>query len=348
MERAKAQARQLQATGITYWHSKKSSNACRTMGNKNKNNKSSHYPAAGGSVPNAPDLQQVLLASQQPPHNPYYPTQQLAATAGAHYDPILNNNFSPPPPYNTDHYPSALQMSRLNQQQSQGGSIQMSNTGYSRLSGTGQQPPAVIIHQSAAPLHYDRRAERQHRQVTSYNRQVFLLGLVTILLSVFAESLWKKRNYCNGGWQKLTVAKFGQGNTISLQDLREAHFQVVGLGCVILVLSLIKCAIGRSKGYSCYLFLMFLLTLIGTLTTGALAYLSFFAPCTSEDLISRGVKTFVAAFSDTLPAPDQQMLGEMSVFSRAKEDPNGIIIFCINFFNFTLYLSSFISSMVPC
>lgn len=278
--------------------------------------------------PNAPDLHQILLNSpvQQPPHNPYY------------QDHSQTSNFVPPPPY-SDTSAKSISMVRANL------SAPPVNIDYQQMHNTSNMPrqAPIIIHQT--PIHYDRRAERYHDKVRKFNTEMILVALVAIGLSMYAYNLFGQRPCIN-----FVVHQPSKDFTVYVNDVRDAHLHVIYVSVAILLLAFIKAATGRSKSYGCYLFLIGLITFIATIHLGYLAYLAFFTPCTlnGSQLASGLIKGAVSLFDTSLPSPDRRMLGEKSVFDYIKDDRDGVIIFFIDFFNFILYLSAFVSSTLLC
>lgn len=283
-----------------------------------------------GRQPNAPELQEILLESptvQQPPHNPYYPD--------------TSSSFLPPPPY-SDLSTSAAAVMQPKVHLQQGTAA----PNYSRLQNNlaGDAASTVIVQQQPV-LHYDRRAERYHRKVRKFNNEMLLVSIVTIILAFYAHSLFAERNCIN-----YTVHQPNKDFVIRVNDVREAQLNIAYGGVLILLLCLIKCGTGESKSYSCYIFLIALMTFFGTIFTGYVAYLAYWSPCTLKlsEVLQNASKSVLGFLADNLPSPDKRLLNESNVFQLAQDDKPGVLVFFLDFFIFVMYLSGFISATLLC
>lgn len=220
-----------------------------------------------------------------------------------------------------------------------------SNVNYARFSSQSNRgsPAAVIVHQ---PVRYvDRKAEKYHRNVRKYNSQMLIIALIAIGLSIYANSLYASRPCID-----YLVHSPAKDISITVYKIRDMHMYVAYGSIITLLICLAKCSSGESPSYSCYLTMISLTTLVGTLFTGYLAYLAFYSPCSLKigEIFANTVKTAFGKILDNLPPPDRKVFGESNVFDLGREDREGVWIFMIDIFNFVLYLSAFISATTLC
>ena len=214
---------------------------------------------------------------------------------------------------------------------------------YARLSNNlPRHVPATVIVQQ--PITYNRREEKYQRKVRKFNNEMLLVALLAVVLSVYANSLYSKRNCIN-----FLVHQPAKDVNVRIQDVRDAHIVVAYGSIVVLFVCLINCLPGERRNYSCYLLLIGLSTFVGTIYTGYLAYLAYYSPCSLKvnELLANSLKTVIGAF-ENLPSPDKGLFNESNVFQLASEDREGVIIFFIDLFNFFLYLSAFVSAILLC
>lgn len=265
--------------------------------------------------PNAPSFEHI----HHPPQNPYYPD--------------LSSSLLQPPPYSeltAPMVPNSVAMSQINRTNT--------NADYPRQS-------SVIIHQPQIANPYDYRAEKYHRRVRSYNCQVLLIAIMAIVLSIISTRLHHERPCVD--W--FTVHKVDNFD-ITIGKVREMHGYVAAGSVVIIVLCFLKSCTGRSKSYSCYLFLMGLCTFAMALFTGYLAYLSFYSPCVASvnDLFSKAMKSLAASVSENLPNPERGLFNEKNVLNYMEQDSKGVLIFIFDAVNFVFYFSAFLTASLMC
>lgn len=281
--------------------------------------------------PNAPEFQQILL-HQQPPHNPYYP------------DPAANHlPHIPPPPYSDTTVPiTSTHNTRVTMSPTNG------NNNYSPLpSNHYPRQTSVVIHpQPQIAVPYDRRADVYHRRVASFNRNVLLSGILAALSYTYVYGLYDQR-HCVFDY---VVHKPSKDCSITIQMVHRWHLNMAYGSVFMVLLSLAKCSTGRSKNYSCYLFLVGICSLVATIFSGYLAYLAFYSPCTMKgsDIITNVGKTAISFIADSLPSPDKGYFNESNVFKSAEDDKPGVIIFLVDVVNFIAYFVMFITSTVLC
>lgn len=273
--------------------------------------------------PNAPELQQIL---QQPSHNPYYPD--------------VSAQLLQPPPYSELTVPinSALT--------SPAPMSQVNRNNWTHAHADYPRQASVVIHHPQVAVPYDSRAERYHRRISSFNNYTLFTAIMAVMLSIAAYRLYSER-LCLFDF---TVLK-DKDVTITIKQVREAHLTIAYGSGFIILLCLAKSATGQSRSYSCYLLLIGISTFIATLSTGYLAYLAFYSPCSTKinGILTSMEKTVVGMFSSSLPAPERSVFGETSVFSPSnRDDRQGVLIFLFDLVNFILYCSAFLKSTLLC
>lgn len=286
--------------------------------------------------PNAPELQQMLLDSDasnnitHPPTNPYYPELSTA----------LSRSQLPPPPYNDLSAPmmsttSVVPLGYIHHQQQAGDMPRQLTSGAT----------SVVI---SRPNYYDHRAAKQNRRVRRFNNEVFLCSLLTAVLAICAYRQYDNRTCL----YEFIVHKPSADLEITIGNVRDSHILVFYISVALMLLSLVKCMFGDCKNYSCYLFVMAVVSLLGTLLTVYIAWLAFYSPCGTnlKNLATNTLKTIAGKMVDTLPSPDKGIFGESNVLQQFKDghDVNGLVVFMIDAFNCILYLSLFISSTILC
>lgn len=301
-----------------------------------------------GRQPNAPELQEILLASptiQQPPHNPYY--QDMRERDHEYFSSTVRNygpsaNPLPPPPY------SDLSQSAATVMQPKVNLHRGASSNYARLQNhltSGDAANTVISVQQQPTALYDRIAERHHRRVRKFNNEMIIAALVSIVVSFYAHSLYSERHCIN-----YTVHQPNKDFIVRLNDVRDAQLTIAYGSVIVLLVCMIKCGTGQSKSYSCYIFLIALMTFFGTLCTGYLAYLAYWSPCSLKlsEVISNAGKSILGLIADQLPSPDKRLLNESNVFQLAQDDKAGVMIFFLDLSNFIVWLSAFISAILLC
>ena len=201
----------------------------------------------------------------------------------------------------------------------------------------------MVIHQ----VPYNPRAERYSRKVRSFNNQLLVVSILAAVGSFYAYGLYDRRPCLFD----FTVHKPSKDLKISITDVRNLHINVVYMSALIAVLCLLKSATGySSKSYSCYLFLTGLLTFFATITTGYLAYLTFYSPCAikTNEIFTNLSKTLAGSLADSLPSPDRGLFGESNVLQVADEDRKGVLIFFIDVANFFAYFVAFLTATLLC
>jgi hypothetical protein len=287
------------------------------MARKDKGNNSA------SRQPNAPEFEHIL-AYQQPAHNPYYP------------DPAATN-LLPPPPYSSTSVPVSFATARNPLPMSQ-----MNDISYPRI-----QPGGASVVIQAPGVPYDYRADRYRRKIQSFNTQTIVVVVMSIVLAVWAFSLYNNRTCI----ESFVVHKLNKDVEIKISDIRNEHLNVAYAGGFLIIVCLLKSAIGfRGKSHSFYLFIVGLFSFFMCAHNAYLSYLTFYSPCVlnSGEVLSGAAKTIISKFTDHLPTPDKGIFGESNVIALAKDDGNGLAIFIMDVTNAIFYFSIFLSSMSLC
>lgn len=214
---------------------------------------------------------------------------------------------------------------------------------YPRINHSAAGATPIVI-QAPGPA-YDYRADRHRRKVRSFTSQTIVVAILSIVLAVWAYSLYNERSCID----QFVVHKVNKDFEIKIKDVRQQHLTMAYASGFIIIVCLLKNAIGfGGKSHGCFLFLVGLFSFIMCLHNGYIAYLAFYSPCTLGDFTTSAAKTVISKFVDSLPTPDKGLFGESNVIAEAKNDANGLAIFLMDIMNAIFYLSIFLSSTTLC
>lgn len=279
--------------------------------------------------PSAPVISQL-------PTNPYYP------------DPQSSSQLLPAPPsYSQSTVPLKSPINNLptiTNPMSANNYAGDSSVNYSRYQNYPNQRSgaSVIIQQ----VPYNHRTEVYNHKVKSFNTNLIITSILAAISSYFAYTLYRDRP-CVFNF----VVYKRKDVKIELNDVRDSHLSIVSGSAVIVILCLLKSAIGfRGKSHPCFLFPIAVVTFFMTISTLGLAYLAFYTPCAPSvnELMKNLGKTFMASIGADLPTPDRGLFNESNVFMVFNEEPKGVVIFLIDVWNFIVFLFAFLKSIRLC